>query len=330
MTKKKTVKELNEDVIILEDRVKELERIGEVFGKLSNIDLNELEKKIKMINTVNSDAKIAAIEKKCEDTDKCLKDLMKKNENTLIDKTKENVEYSCKKCQHKFQDKNNLSAHMIAHHPKEIKCKVCEETFDKRHKLESHLKIHELETLNCKVCEKSFHMKWRLEKHEKAHELLNVKFCHYFNNEDKCPYEEVGCMFKHEQSPRCRYETTCSNKLCQFQHRKNETQLNEENTSTDSEIIEPSEHDMNNESDSESDELECDVCGTLFETEDEFSEHQATETCGFVCEPCGVAFKFPIHLKKHMERHCTKCCEEFDTKELDEHKTTCKGIVFDY
>ena len=43
--------------------------------------------------------------------------------------------------------------------------------------------------------------------------------------------------------------------------------------------------------------LECDVCGTLSETEDEVTEHQATGTCGFVGESCGVAFKFEIHLK---------------------------------
>ena len=63
-------------------------------------------------------------------------------------------------------------------------------------------------------------MKWRLDKHEKAHTLENIKFCHYFNNEKNCPYEEVGCMFKHEQSQVCRYKDNCSNKLCQFHHRK--------------------------------------------------------------------------------------------------------------
>jgi hypothetical protein len=44
MTKKKTVKELNEDVIILAKRLKELEKIGDVFDKLAIVDLKELEK----------------------------------------------------------------------------------------------------------------------------------------------------------------------------------------------------------------------------------------------------------------------------------------------
>jgi hypothetical protein len=68
---------------------------------------------------------------------------------------------------------------------------------------------------------------------------------------------------------------------------------------------------MNDDPDSDFDELEFDVWCTLFETDDEFTEHQATGTCGFICEPCGVAFKFETHLKIHTERHCTKCCKEF-------------------
>ena len=60
--------------------------------------------------------------------------------------------------------------------------------------------IAEVETYNCTLCDKTFHRKWRLAKHELAHNSLNVKFCHYFNNGKDCPYEEIGCMFKHEPS----------------------------------------------------------------------------------------------------------------------------------
>ena len=114
-------------------------------------------------------------------------------------------------------------------------------------------------------------------------------------------------MSKHEQSKQCRFENKCSNTLCQFQHQRKES--NATNIDTPKEVIEQSENDKN-DSDSDFDELECDVCGTLFETDDEFTEHQATGTCGFICEPCGVVFKFEIHLKNHTERHCTKCCED--------------------
>ena len=50
------------------------------------------------------------------------------------------------------------------------------------------------------------------------HSMENVKYCHYFNNSKHCPFEEVGCMFKHEISKNCRFQKHCKNKLCQFQH----------------------------------------------------------------------------------------------------------------
>ena len=181
--KKKTVKELNEDVIILEKRVKELENVGDIFDKLSSINLVDIEKKIKMIQNTNIDADIDSIEQKLEENNKCLKNLMEKE--TLTDQTKEGGLFF-KRCQENFHDKKDLSKHIIANHPKEIKCEVCEESFDKRYKIELYLKIHELETFKCNICAKLFHMKWRLEKHVKVHDLENIKFCHYFNNEEKC------------------------------------------------------------------------------------------------------------------------------------------------
>ena len=45
-----------------------------------------------------------------------------------------------------------------------------------------------------------------------------LKFCHYFNNNKKCPYSDIGCMFKHESAPNCIFRDKCSKKLCQFQH----------------------------------------------------------------------------------------------------------------
>ena len=98
------------------------------------------------------------------------------------------------------------------------KCKVCDETFDQTFKLELHLKTHEVETFKCERCDKKFQLKWRLEKHRKGHEMLNVKFCHYFNNQKPCPYDEIGCMYSHEQSEACRFQKLCKHNLCQYQH----------------------------------------------------------------------------------------------------------------
>ena len=330
MTKKKTVKELNEDVKVLEDRVKQLEQIGKVFDMLNNVDVKELDDKIKMINEARNDSKIINIEKKINQ----LEDLMSKKQENSDMNVINHKEYSCKNCDYKVQDKSELKQHIKTKHPKEIKCKVCDETFDKTYKLELHLKNHEVECFKCKVCDKSFHLKWRLEKHESAHNLLNVKFCHYFNNGKQCPYEEVGCMFKHEHAERCRYNYSCKNKLCQFQHSNQETEKDDNDTSNtskvDNNIDQESINGSNFDSDSEMEDFECDVCGTTFKDENELTEHQATGNCGYLCEPCGVAFKYEVHLKLHKEKHCTKCGDEFDIKVLEAHKTKCQGMVFDY
>ena len=78
-----------------------------------------------------------------------------------------------------------------------------------------------MKELNCEKCEKTFSLRWRLKKHQESHDKANARFCHYFNNEKICPYEEIGCMYIHEKSDPCRFQTFCQNKLCQFQHSVN-------------------------------------------------------------------------------------------------------------
>ena len=46
--------------------------------------------------------------------------------------------------------------------------------------------------------------------------LLN-KYCHHYNNKKTCPFELLGCKFKHEESPLCKFKN-CFNPLCQFKH----------------------------------------------------------------------------------------------------------------
>ena len=56
-----------------------------------------------------------------------------------------------------------------------------------------------------------------MEKHMRDH-IVDIKLCHYFNNDKPCPYDEVGCKFKHETAPECRCNLKCTFKLCQFTH----------------------------------------------------------------------------------------------------------------
>ena len=50
--------------------------------------------------------------------------------------------------------------------------------------------------------------------------MKNKKCCHFYNNDKICPYEEIGCKFKHEVSNKCRYDKNCHIKLSQFKHTK--------------------------------------------------------------------------------------------------------------
>ena len=51
-------------------------------------------------------------------------------------------------------------------------------------------------------------------------------YCHYFNNELECPFQEIGCKFIHESSGKCPAED-CVVELCQFSHSKEPTDGND-------------------------------------------------------------------------------------------------------
>ena len=99
-----------------------------------------------------------------------------------------------------------------------IKCNLCKRTFARNCDLEIHMDEHEKEKkYRCNSCEKTFHLQWRRNKHEKSHKETDVKLCRYFGNQEPCPYEEIGCMFRHDQSIFCRTKD-CTNLLCPFSH----------------------------------------------------------------------------------------------------------------
>ena len=45
-----------------------------------------------------------------------------------------------------------------------------------------------------------------------------MKICHYFNDGKSCPYEDLGCKFKHKVSKECPFQDKCYRKLCQYKH----------------------------------------------------------------------------------------------------------------
>ena len=132
--------------------------------------------------------------------------------------------FECKECNLSFDKTKSLKKHIQAVHPKIIKCDECAQTFDQKWKLEHHSKLHSSEKrFQCDRCNKSFLLQWRLRKHIQGHEQQNVKFCHFFNNNKICKFEEVsGCMFRHEHAPVCKYLNKCKHTKCQFSHTTND------------------------------------------------------------------------------------------------------------
>ena len=79
---------------------------------------------------------------------------------------------------------------------------MCESRFCKFSDLELHIKQEHGNDpkQNCDKCEKSFVTAWRLRKHARIHSEKFTKTCKFFNRKTFCPFEELGCMFRHDIS----------------------------------------------------------------------------------------------------------------------------------
>ena len=205
--KHKTVKELNLEVENLSERLRKLEENEKRADHTDQTDT-----KIEDIENI-----LRSYDKKIENLNKILTDFASKKD---AEKLNDQVIYKCKECGRKFDNKNDFSEHIKKTHPKMYNCKMCEENFNESWRLEVHMKSHkEISPLKCNICEKDFYVKWRMEKHRASHSE-QTKFCHYYNNGKNCPYEAVGCRFKHEVSDQCRFDNKCRFKLCQYKHTK--------------------------------------------------------------------------------------------------------------
>ena len=184
-----------------------------------------------------------------------------------------------------------------------------------------------------------------------AHTMLTGKYCHYFNNSKHCPFEEVGCMFKHAVSENCRFKKNCKIKLCQFQHSDSEkintcsvddeidvdeslhTIINmdkSENNCIDGQerLLDHLNDDDNSDEDSEEEmeDLECDDCGMVSKDFDSYIEHRGIGDCVSYCKYCDKTFRVEDDWIKHTENHCEKCSKEFNIKKLrTAHMEKCHG-----
>ena len=127
--------------------------------------------------------------------------------------------FKCDECDESFLKKQERRKHINLCHPKYFSCDDCDEVFDESWKLETHLETHSKpKNFKCDVCEKGFFIEWRLRQHVSVHENQNIQNCHYCNNAEECPFERVGCKFKHVKSEECKNHNDCKRMLCPKQH----------------------------------------------------------------------------------------------------------------
>ena len=194
--KKKTIKELTVDLDRMSERVLKLERL------VVEYNINEVTEKIDKFETL-----IKGYDKKIKNT----KDGGLNGKSHGFRKT-------CNNCGLVLVEGNSIQKHKKEKHGLTFKCKLCKLTFVESWKMEEHLKSHVDADINkCSICEKEFVVKWRLDKHVLSH-TQNNKYCHCFNNGTICPFQNIGCKFRHEDAPPCRFQSRCNFNLCQFQH----------------------------------------------------------------------------------------------------------------
>ena len=302
-------------IVLLEDIIKAL-----------NIDPNQVEES----NKAESEnlKKIEKLEKRINTLDKKIKHL--ENVNSEKKEKPDLPMIKCKKCSEVFSDKKKLKDHLSVKHTNVIKCRFCSEIFAETWMLEQHINIHVEKQFKCEECGQHFHLKWRLMKHTEGHKNTKTKFCNYFNNADKCPFQELGCMFKHEVSPQCKFKSFCNKQRCQFRHKS----LLEEVISSSNPL---------EETDSKNDEIfqySCTFCDKTFNQKGEIELHVESEHSnssiikqGFSCGKCLFIFdseeKFQTHLTG-TEHNLVKVDDYSEDSEDEEYSDNCRlcGKVF--
>ena len=195
------------------------EQIKDIVEKAKGDQIIEVESqaRVEEIIAQNSDD-IKALMKTKEDNAVGIKNLEGKIEK--IDKEIEKIinSVAVKEDEEKSKLKKSI---------KSLKCDACDKTYNRVVDLEIHIKSsHEQhEMFKCDKCEKKFTLEWRLTKHMKLHTTKFIKHCHYFNNCEKCPFDEYGCKFLHSVSEKCIYNLRCERKLCPYRHFEEENDI---------------------------------------------------------------------------------------------------------
>ena len=125
----------------------------------------------------------------------------------------------CELCNSYFENEKSLKSHMKAKHHRNISCHQCDRKFAMNCDLETHLVSEHGQSKNymCQLCDMSFILEWRLQKHVEGHSKRRT--CYYFNNDEDCPFQKVGCKFLHKTANKCKYADYCTRTKCQYRHK---------------------------------------------------------------------------------------------------------------
>ena len=286
--------------------------------------LKELNLEIIELNR-NHEKEVTDLKKKHNDLKEAFEELSRKYANGVDDQSVKNAEAKCHECGENFSNSRDLKNHVKKHIPLvPIKCTKCERMFDKEWKMNAHLKTHKMHA--CENCDKTFKYKDILEKHIKiAHGDIKL-YCHFFNNEKQCPFQDK-CIFLHENSSQCKYGNLCERTNCMHRHLVNEDVDGDEQIEQE-EVISDDDCDMGDLDDESG---VCEAEKTFFNPSavTEVKTILQVETEELKCELCVFKTNDKTRFTKHMkEIHsvtgkyvCTRCERQFESrKEFNGHK----------
>ena len=144
--------------------------------------------------------------------------LIKKYDNIEQELTKpKKNKFQCIKCNLKFESTRELEKHKKSSSACQAKfeCDQCDLTYTSEMQLNRHKKKHG--EFPCEKCDREYNFEGVLEKHiDVVHKSMKI-FCHFYNNNKECPYEEQ-CIYAHEESNDCMFGNDCERIMCMFKH----------------------------------------------------------------------------------------------------------------
>ena len=154
--------------------------------------------------------------------------LEKKYEKSLERRRK--AAFKCKMCDEEVESIKDLKKHRESCKGT-FECEDCDKCFKDEVSLENHVKrVHR--KFECDECDNVYEYEGNLEKHmEAVHEDV-VLFCHYYNNNKECPYDNE-CIFAHEESEQCKFGKACDRVMCMYRHVKENDEESDEDEAND-------------------------------------------------------------------------------------------------